>query len=472
MLKAALVCRTTIQADKMTVTVLLALLILAHGSYGVKHQSSLMDIKLQTRHPTSETVIAFYAQLADSAKTISDDTTIVFELDTTNVGGLYFKESGQFICADESTYVFIWNIRKETNPDVEGMRCVTKLRSGGADQKYGPKTSYYGTAHSGITEMIAILKCTTNPPTAVTIMTAPWSQTVPAATYFKESSFSGFRLVSPIAFTVELSKDRNVMDGSRIIFDRVLSNSGAYYDAINGYFRCPDDGIYMFSIFASTEDPSTPWSVSRLMKQGQVVIHGPITYIATPQYDSGSSSTTAVIQCTTGHSIYVETQAAYNILYNSYAPELTAFTGFKLYDYTESTIAFTAVMTSNHTSATPDQPFIFDEVVLNLGNAFNPVTSVFICPDDDYYFFSCTVTADHGTADGSANLYMDTTFVKEIYLNRQDPYDDNGTSGSSTASVIKQCALGSVVQVRGGYANERVYLADYTLFSGYKIPGQ
>ena len=468
---------------KMTVTVLLVLLILAKGSSGQKSsqqqsaQATAMDTKLSaqhSQHQNSDSMVAFYVQLSDSGKTISDGATIVFELEETNVGGLYFKDSGQFICADDGYYVFLWNIRKDNVPDIEGMRCITKLRSGGTDRKHGPKTSYWDTTWSGNAQMMAILQCRTNPPTAVTVMTSPWSQTVPAATYFKESSFAGFRLslASPIAFTVELSKRRDVISDSRIMFDKVLSNFGEHYDPINGYFRCPDNGIYVFSISAHTTDPSTPWSVSRLMKQREVVIYGPITYIATSQYDSGTSSTTAVVQCTTGHSIYVETQVAYSFIYNSYAEELTAFTGFKLYDSTEDTIAFTAVMTSNHTSTIAGQPFIFDNPILNLGDAFNPVSSVFTCPDDDYYLFSYTITADHGTDDGTVDLYMDTTFINEVHVNNQYSDDVLGTSGTSTASVIKKCTPGSVYQVRGRYANARVFLADYTLFSGYKIPGE
>ena len=449
--------------EKMAIVILLALLMLAQVSSSSNHKPPLLDTKSPEQHQVSSNMIAFSAEIGTS-KTISEETTIAYENVITNVGGLYVNNSGQFICPDSAIYVFIWNIRK-TSDSPEGMRCFTKLRSGGIDQKYGPKTSYYSTTWSGNTEMMAVLQCTTNPPTAVTVMT------VPAAAYHSRSSFTGFRLVLPIAFTVELSKDHYIMDGGRIMFDRILSNFGGHYDRVNGFFRCPDNGIYMFSISAHTTDPNTPWSVTRLMKEEEVVIHGPITYIATSQFDSGSSSTSAVIQCTTEHSIYVETQAAHTFPHNSYAQELTAFTGFKLYDNTEDAIAFTAVMTQNRTTTTAGQPFIFDKVILNLGDAFNPITGAFVCPDDDYYDLSWTVTADHGGTSSSVDLYMDETFIKELYLTRQVPdNDDLGTSGTVTNSLIKQCVLGSEFQVRGRGPYERVYLADYTLFSGYKIP--
>ena len=404
-------------------------------------------------------------------KTIADETAMEFDREFVNVGELYFPNSGQFLCQDSSLYVFIWSLLKVSVPEVEGMRCISKLRVGGTDQKYGPKTSYYSTTWSGYAEMMSVLQCTVSPPTAITVRTAPWSQTIPAATYRKYSTFIGFKLHTTIAFTAELSKNRYVFPDGRIVFDNVLSNFGGHYRHVHGYFLCPDNGVYVFSVSTQTTDPSTPWSVSRLMKEEVVVVQGPITYIATEDYDSGSSSTTTVLQCTAGHSIYVEAQASHHFLYNSYAPQLTSFTGFKLYDMTEGAVAFTAVMTNNHTTTTEYQPFIFDKVITNLGNAFDPVTSTFVCPDNDYYLFTWSITANYGGGQCQVILYMDDTYVKENYCTHQQQNDDHGTSGTCTVSAIWQCSLGSVFQIKGTYAHERVFLAEYTTFSGYKVPG-
>ena len=134
------------------------------------------------------------------------------------------------MCADDKLYVFIWSTLKASRSDIPGMRCIAKLRSGGIDTKYGPKTSYYSTGHnSGVAEMTTVLPCATSPPTAVSIMSAPWTEDENSVAVYRGNgwtSFSGFRLQAPIAFTVELAQDQHLTAGSKIRFDRVLYNFG------------------------------------------------------------------------------------------------------------------------------------------------------------------------------------------------------------------------------------------------------
>jgi hypothetical protein len=230
-------------------------------------------------------VVAFSAELSSYTEFLGD-STIVFDRVLTNAGERYFSNSGQFACTDDRVYVFIWSLLNAGLSEVEGMRCISKLRSGAADRKLGPKTSYYSTEYSGVAEMTAILQCTTTPPTAVTVMTVPWSQEVGSISryYSAYTSFSGFGLWNAIAFTAELSQDQYLFPGRKIMFDRVLSNYGGHYDGVTHVFQCPDDGVYVFSVSTHTRDPATPWSVSRLMKDWEVVMEGPIT--ATADYDS------------------------------------------------------------------------------------------------------------------------------------------------------------------------------------------
>ena len=354
-----------------------------------QHGASINDENLSQKDPhkmessmvKSDEVIAFSAEMSTDASLVAN-VPIVFDRIITHAGGLYFNNTGQFVCANDELYVFIWSTLKASRSDIPGMRCIAKLRSGGIDTKYGPKTSYYGTANSGATEITTVLPCTTSPPTAVSIMSAPWTEYENSVAVYRGegwTSFSGFRLQTPIAFTVELSQDQYLTAGSKIRFDRVLYNFGDYYDTINHSFKCPDDGVYVFSISTHTKDPATPWSVSHLMIQGELVVQGPITYIATSSYDSGSASSNAVLQCTQGFSIYVEAQAAHDFILNSYGSELTAFTGYKLYDVVEGAFAFMAVMTNNFTISYENQPFIYDEIITNVGGAFDASASRFLC---------------------------------------------------------------------------------------------
>ena len=367
----------------------------------------------------------------------------------------------------------LYSILKANRPDIPDIRCIAKLRSGGIDTKYGPKTSYYSTSVSGVAEMTTVLPCTTSPPTAVSIMSAPWTEDENSVTVYRGSrftSFSGFRLEAPIAFTVELSQDQYLTAGSKIRFDQVLYNFGDHYDVINHSFKCPDDGVYVFSISTHTKDPATPWSVSRLMIQGELVAQGPITYIATSSYDSGSASSNAVLQCTQGFSVYVEAQVAHDFILNSYASELTAFTGYKLYDVVEGATAFMAVMSSNFTISYENQPVIYDEIITNVGGAFDASASRFICVDNDYYLFTWTTTGTGGS-NSYFDLYRDVSGLRYLYLTPQTNEDATGTSGSSSMSMITQCSPGSFFQVRGRTVDATtVFLGGYASFAGYKIP--
>ena len=284
--------------------------------------------------------------------------------------------------------------------------------------------------------MTGIVECTSSPLTVVTISAQPWTEDISSTSVFRRdlTTFSGFKLQAGIAFTAELSKDQYAFPDARVMFNNDLVNIGGYYDVLHGYFRCPDAGVYVFSVSTHTQDPATPWSVSRLMMEGEVVMQGPITYIATSSYDSGSASITAVLQCTPDFSVYVESQAAHDFYGNSYVAELTSFTGFKLYDITTETVAFCAVLTQNFTSSTTNAPVPFDEVITNIGGAFDVSDSHFVCPDDEYYLFTWTATISVG--DRYVDLHMDGSLVKRLYTTPQGSSDSSGTSGSCTQSVI------------------------------------
>eukprot|EP00923_Selenidium_pygospionis_P004489 GHVN01007276.1.p1 GENE.GHVN01007276.1~~GHVN01007276.1.p1 ORF type:complete len:453 (+),score=11.24 GHVN01007276.1:134-1360(+) len=405
--------------------------------------------------------------------TVLDDSNIVFDSELTNVGGFYYSTSGQFVCPDDWIYVFSWTIMK-TKDTPEDMQCTTALRQTGIDRKYGPKTTYYGTYYSGMTSMTSVVECTLG--TAVTVVSKPWSETIPGATFHGSSmthtSFSGFKLQTSIAFTVELSKDLDVFDGGRIMFDDVLYDFGGHYDVILGGFYCPDDGIYVFSLSTHTSDPTTPWSVSRLMKDGKVVVLGPITHRATSTHDSGSSSISTVVQCEAGKSIYIETQSAHDFPHNSYTSKLTSFTGFKLFDGSDPTaVAFTAVLGRNHTANADGLPLPMEQIIINIGGAYDPMQSAFVCPDDAYYVFTWSVTANSGGSTSHIFFYMDNSFVTSVIPNHQTSDDATGTTGTASTSVIVQCQQASLFQLRVREATGSVLLAGYTHFSGYKVPG-
>ena len=412
-------------------------------------------------------VITFSAELSSRAE-LAGGSPIVFDTVITNEGGLYFPNSGQFLCPNADFYIFIWTLRKASVSDLPGMRCISKLTMGGTDLTLGPNTSYRSAASSGAAEMMAVVQCSASPPAAVTVVSVLWSETPGSTSIYQQpdSSFSGFELKTLIGFMVELSDNQVLIPGSRLRFDKVITNIGGHFDVINNYFRCPEHGLYVFSVITYTSDLSTPWSASRLMKDNDVVLQGPITYMATSYYDSGSASTTAVLQCTQGGSVYVEAQETFNFTHNSYGAEFTSFSGFKLYNAASEAVAFTVVMSQNLTIFGEDLVTIaFDEVVTNLGDAFNVSESHFMCPDDEYYLFTWGATAVFGA--GVVNLFKDddNSWLTRLYLTRQNPDDASGTSGSSSTSRIIKCSMDSKFYLKaGGAVNDTVFFEGYTTY--------
>ena len=427
--------------------------------------------KLKDQPEKFRDVVAFSSDLSAN-KELVGGVPIVFDRVTVNVGNLYVNTSGQFICEDTSLYVFVWTLMKAISEELEGMRCISELRSGGETRKYGPKTSYETTTRvSGVVEMTALVRCATLPFTAVTVQTVPWSQDVGSNSVYRGqyTTFSGFRLQENIAFAVELSQDQYLFPESRLRFDNVLTNLGGHYDTLHHYFICPDNGLYVFSVTTQTPDPATPWSVSRLLMDGEVIVEGPITYTTTQSYDSGSASTTVVLQCVEDTTIYVEAQAAHDFPYNSYGARLTSFTGYKLYDVVEDAVAFSVVMTQNHTTQYEQHPLVFDKVLTNVGNAFDVSSTSFKCPDDDYYLFTWGSAADVGGSNSQLDLRMEGIFIQPLIFMRSE---DIATTGSSSISEVVKCETGYWVRVQGRLVGETIYLGGYTTFSGFKIPGE
>ena len=435
-------------------------------------ESLNQDVKNKQTNDTK--FVAFNAELSADTE-VTAGTTLVFDSVRQNIGGYYFENNGLFGCPDDGLYTFIWTVQKPS-PTPVGMRCVTQLRKRGEDYKLGPKSSYYTTTLSGVHQMSTVLRCDTEPITAISVQALSWSETITTVIFRQiRTSFLGFRLESENtpSFSVELSEDKYLFPGSRIMFDRVIADFGDDYNVDHGYYECPEDGVYVFSVTSHTTDPNTPWSVMRWMRDREMVMMGPITYTTTQDYDSGVATNTVVLECTASQAIWLEAHPAHHFLYNSYSAGLTSFTGYKLYDaQSPNAVAFTAVMTQNHTNTMENHRFTFDQVITNIGNSFDVSLSQFVCPDDDYYIFTWSTAANYGGTDAHVYLQKDQVNVRHLYLTLQTTDDDSGTSGTATLSTMLQCSVNSRIDLKGVFINERIYLAHHTSFSGYKIPGQ
>ena len=109
------------------------------------------------------------------------------------------------------------------------------------------------------------------------------------------------------------------------------------------------------------------------MFDGSVLLKGPITYLADDLADSGSSSMGILHTCEKDKDVYVEAAHSYIFPSNTYGAKLTSFSGYRICsDDCADLVAFSAVLTYNSSSSDYDIPF--EDVRLNLGNAYNSVT--------------------------------------------------------------------------------------------------
>ena len=418
----------------------------------------------------SDNVYAFCAFLS-SITEVSEGSVIIFDYVPVNEGKMYFNTTGYFMCPDSDVYVFVWTVLM-----AEGSRsrCLTSLKIGGEEIKKGPKTSYNPGVYSGTSQMTAVVQCRSSPLTGIAVA----SDINPAPTFAGLApTFSGFRLASiksAVGFTAELSVDTPLFPGGRIMFDKVITNFGGMYKAEQGYFECPDNGTYSFTVTTHFPNCKNQWSVSKLVFGGETILHGPMTYWATEADDSGSSSVTVVAQCQQGKAFYVEAKEAYTFPHNMYGAGLTSFTGAKLcYNDCDDYVAFSAVLADNITSP---GPVTFGHVLLNQGNAYNKSNGTFTCPDNKLYLFTWSGTAIF--AESALVLYLNDSLNYTVGVNylqvTGNSSDSRGTSGTCSQNAIFRCSTGTTVNVYYLYLTESAspLLADYSVFSGYLIPNQ
>ena len=474
----------TMSYSEMSIVLLLVSLQLIHSTsslaYGLHDEGQHEPLKpLDFKEPNNknqglkgqDSVFAFTAELSNNQE-ISPGLPIIFDVSPVNEGERYYNTSGQFFCTDDAIYVFVWSLQR-----TGGVHGVSTLRLGGEGLLDGPQTSYYSNEFfSGSTQMSAVIQCRTNPFSAVTVASALSNDPTPVfGSHF--TSFSGFRLGEldqVVGFTAQLSRDTFVYPGGRVIFDDVLCDFSDHYENLHGYFRCPDNGIYGFTVSTHFPNPLTApiqWSVSRIVFNGKTFLQGPMTYGATDENESGTATVQALLQCELGKDVYIESQAAFDFESSKYGAGLTSFTGFGLcHDNCSDYVAFTAVLSFNDTIS--DSPLVLDNVLTNVGSAYDPSNGRFRCPDDLLYMFSWSATSSSGSC--SVDLYIDSTFVKGNYMNyRTGSTGMLGTSGTASMSTIVRCSTGSIVTLRGmGLSTSRFLLADFTTFSGFRIPGQ
>ena len=235
---------------------------------------------------------------------------------------------------------------------------------------------------------------------------------------------------------------------------------------------CPGGGIFVFTW--TIQANLTTRAAAALVVDGAEYMLGPLSYngdldFLTP--NSGTSSTTAVVQCTAGRILYVEGRQT-DELYpsNIFDAGATSLTGYRVGN--AGTIAFTA-RTTQPQEAEEGKSIIYDEELINVGGHYQSTTGKFVCPDDDYYFFTWSVLNDQRVT--FTHLEMDGNVIKEgPSTSYTGGGGQQGVSGTSSMSTVFQCSAGSQVGVV--FSSQRwggVTLDPfYNTLSGWKVPRQ
>ena len=123
-------------------------------------------------------------------------------------------------------------------------------------------------------------------------------------------------------------------------------------------------------------------------------------------------------------------------------------------------IAFTATSTQTK-MVHQDKTVIFDNVITNVGGAYNNSTGVFTAPQDGTYMIQATIRASHGE-EIWANLSVNKSRVVSVNARGTD-----GRHGMGSQSMVVTLGKGDIVTIECKNENGNFYGHYYETFSGY-----
>jgi len=135
-------------------------------------------------------------------------------------------------------------------------------------------------------------------------------------------------------------------------------------------------------------------------------------------------------------------------------------------NYGPSQIAFHAYLTDHARNLGLHQVVPFDGVLLNAGNAFDPVMHTFICPVEGVYVFQSALMAENRDMAETA-IVLDGAESARIYASGAgtDYGFDQGFN-----SLVTLCKRGQHVWVHAIHPNgHTVYPYNYSTFSGFLL---
>nr|XP_034300414.1 complement C1q-like protein 4 isoform X2 [Crassostrea gigas] len=127
-------------------------------------------------------------------------------------------------------------------------------------------------------------------------------------------------------------------------------------------------------------------------------------------------------------------------------------------------VVFHAEM-SSHKTFEKGSIWIYDKVVVNEGNAYNPITGKFTAPTNGVYQFNWYTLSDF-TVTSNAGLFVNGQIKAHQAANNQGGVNQWLTAGSSMALPLKKGDVVCIMDVIGGTVK---LLSQWTAFGGVLI---
>ncbi|XP_045159319.2 C1q-related factor-like [Mercenaria mercenaria] len=151
------------------------------------------------------------------------------------------------------------------------------------------------------------------------------------------------------------------------------------------------------------------------------------------------------------------------VMENKTAEFARVMEGLNAIEKSRSIVAFSAAAKNHQTVSAGNQPFVFESVITNVGNAYNYTSGHFVAPVSGTYVFYSSILSMAGA---SFEAYIAVNGSIKVRMHESG---NNGPRyGMASQSAIVELNAGDVVSVNSP-SSVKVHGNTYTTFSGFLI---
>jgi len=131
---------------------------------------------------------------------------------------------------------------------------------------------------------------------------------------------------------------------------------------------------------------------------------------------------------------------------------------------TERPVAFLALLSSDLHHEGNNQPIVFDRVVTNVGNAYNPHVGSFTAPVSGIYVFSVSLLSMPGHIT-YCQWVKNNEFISKIFIHAPGA----GLNESTSQTVVVQLTKGDDVTLRNMHVDGSLRGDSYSTVAGFLL---